>query len=146
MVPTASYALTSTAAGVYALAFMLLLVGSVGDEAHQFDVQAWFSWQPIMLVVLVADSRSVGALSRSARKWHAFIRQALLVAATAQSIGFLVWVAVTWSRASNPPPGAPLIDEPDNVYGILVGALAAQIVVAVCTFLAVLRNDYAWWD
>lgn len=147
MVPAASYALTSTAAGVYALAFMLLLVASVGDTARQFNVQAWFSWQTVMLVALVADSRFVGGLSRTARRWHAFVRQALLVAATGQSIGFLVWVAVEWSRAPNsPPPDSPLIDRPDNFYAIMVAALAVQLVVAAGTFLTVLRNDYAWWD
>lgn len=145
MQPAASYAVTSAAAGVYALAFMLLLVASVGDTAQRFNVQAWFSWQAVMLVVLVADSRFVVALSRTARRWHAFARQALLAAAAGQSIGFLVWVAVTWSDASGSNDG-PLIDQPDNVYAILTAALATQFLVAIAAFFAVLRNDFAWWD
>jgi hypothetical protein len=146
MQPATSYAVTSAAAGVYALAFMLLLVASVGDTTQRFNVQAWFSWQAVMLVVLVADSRFVVALSRTARRWHAFARQALLAAAAGQSIGFLIWVAVTWSNASGGSDDGPLIDQPDNVYAILIAALATQFVVALAAFFAVLRNDFAWWE
>lgn len=137
-----SYAITSAAAGLYALGFIVLLAASVGDTRQQFNVQAWFSWQAVMLVVLVAERPLA---SRTARRWHAFLRQTLLFLAAAQAIGFIVWIAVEWSRAPSPPPGAPLNAAPDNVYAILIGALVANLVVAVGTFFAVLRNDVVWW-
>lgn len=137
-----SYAVTSTAAGIYALGFVVLLAASVGDRAHQFNVQAWFSWQAVMLVVLVAERPSA---TRTVRRWHALTRQLLLALAALQAIGFIVWIAVEWSRAAAPPPDSTLNDAPDNVYGILIGALVANFVVALGTFYAVLRNDIAWW-
>lgn len=137
-----SYAVTSAAAGVYALGLLVLLAASVGDTHHQFNVQAWFSWQTVMLVVLVAERPLA---SRTARRWHAFLRQVLLVVAAAQAIGFIVWIAVEWSRAPSAPPDAPLNAAPDNVYAILIAALAVNLVVAAGTFFAVLRNDIAWW-
>jgi hypothetical protein len=137
-----SYAVTSAAAGIYALGFLVLLAASVGDTRQQFNVQAWFSWQAVMLVVLVAERSRA---SQTARRWHALLRQALLAAAAAQAIGFIVWIAVEWSRAPPPPPDAPLNAAPDNVYAILIGALVVNLIVAAGTFFAVLRNDIAWW-
>jgi len=138
-----SYAVTSAAAGIYALGFVVLLAASVGDRAQQFNVQAWFSWQAVMLVVLVAERPK--NTTRTARRWHALVRQVLLVLASLQAIGFIVWIGVTWANAAEAPPDSPLNDAPDNVYGILIGALSVNLVVALGTFYTVLRNDIAWW-
>lgn len=135
------YALVSFCAGIYAVVFMLLLVVSVGDEANRLNVQAWFSWHAVLLVVLVSDPpRQMGgaALSASARRWHAFVRQVMLLVAALQSLGFAIWAIVEWTRAPAAAPGDDLILQPANFYGLATAALFVQAAVGLVAFYTML--------
>lgn len=131
-----SYALTSTLAGLLALVALLLYVVSVADTNRTLNVQAWFAWLPVLLVVLVADGRP-GALSVQARRWHAFVRQVGLLVVAVQAIGFAVWAIVEWTQAPA-ESGDDLLDEPRNFFGLVIATLFSLAGVALFAFYCAL--------
>jgi len=135
-------AVTAVAAGVLALGLVLLLAASVGDTNHTYNVQAWFAWQPLMLVVLVAELPN---MTRTAYRWYAMVRHVLLLLAGGQAIGFIIWLSVAWSHAPAAAAGATLNAAPDNFYAIMIAALAVNAVIALSALGIVVKNDVAWW-
>jgi len=131
----ASHALAAFVAGLYALVFILLLIVSIGDDKHVLNLQAWFSWHVVYVLLMVSDvSPLVPTLQ--ARRWHTFVRQVTSLVAACQSLGFGVWACVEWTQTSDDK----LAFEPRNFYGLAVAVLFAQAAVAVLGFLVVLNS------
>lgn len=126
-------------AGVYALVFMLLLVVSIGDENHQFNLQAWFSWHVVYLMVLVSDAATL-VPTLQARRWHAFVRQVSSLLAAFQAIGFAVWAIVEWTQAPE-ESSDEVIFEPRNFYGLAIPTLSVMAGLALLIFYTTLGAD-----
>jgi hypothetical protein len=126
-------------AGVYALVFALLLIASIGDKQRQMNVQGWFSWHPIYILVLAADNTPIRPFIPDV---SALVRIVLSFAATGQSLGFFVWAIVLWAQEPAHSSGSPL-DVPANFFGLLSAALGAQM-VAGFLICAVLLYGYGW--
>ena len=126
-------------AGVYALVFVLLLVVSIGDEDRRLNVQAWFSWHVIYLMILVSDAATL-VPTLQARRWHAFVRQVASLLAAFQAIGFAVWAIVEWTQAPD-ESADKLAFEPRNFYGLVIPTLFVMAGLALLIFYTTLGVD-----
>ena len=126
-------------AGIYALVFVILLVVSIGDEEHRLNVQAWFSWHAIYLMILVSDAATL-VPTLQARRWHALVRQVGSLLAAFQSIGFAVWAIVEWTQAPDESTDK-LLFEPRNFYGLVIPTLFVMAGLALLIFYTALGAD-----
>ena len=123
-------------AGIYALVFILLLVVSIGDENRVLNLQAWFSWHVLYLMVLVSDVATI-EYTLNARRWHAFVRQVASLVAASQSIGFAVWAIVEWTQTPEESDDK-LVFEPRNFFGLAIATLFVQAALAPLIFYTTL--------
>jgi len=137
------YAISSFFAAVHGLCLLMLMICSVGDKEQVFNVQVWFSWEIALVIVLLADHNvhniyltSVGLL------WRTLVRLVGGALATAQAVGFLIWIAIEWDRQNDSlPNGAPAF------YPTAVATLACLAGTGLCMTLPYLMQlARMWWE
>lgn len=126
------YAVSSFGAAVYSLVLLALYAVSVGDVDRRLNVAAWFSWHPVVAVLLCADSSSFQPpLSPRARRWHRLLRQVSTLVAALQCIGFVVWASVEWGVTET------ISRTQETFYGLVISVLVVQTLTLLWVFYCV---------
>ena len=127
--PRLAYSLLSFAAGIYALLLVGTIMSSVGDVDREFRLMFWFPWQLVFLVVLVADNNPHDYhLYNVAQRSQILIRFVGCVCLAGESVGFMSWMAYSWSHLVNQHKTVPQF----LIAGVFLLAAQSAIGLIMC--------------
>ena len=130
-----AYSHVCMCATLFALSLVGIMISAVGDKQQTMNVEVWFAPYILLLPVLVCEINLYNITTDEvAYGVHVLVKLVGLVLALLQSIGFLIWGAILWSRQTN--IGA------HPFYPTIVSLMAFQILVLAVGLVVLIRLKF----